>query len=158
MPVSVASRIRNSSSLMTIAIAYSLAPNAPAGGRRPTALSGFTTPTCRRERLPAHYATLGLWTGDVSHLFARGYCKYGVKNVSGAQAEIRISLKRQGGPTYRVELISVPFTRRFRIRRNGTRSRKLREDTATEFADEIRRWLVPQITTEDKGRLLPSPC
>ena len=65
-----------------------------------------------------------------------------VKIVSRPRADLRISLKERGGQTYRIELIRVPFTRRFRVRRNGKKSRKLPEATATEVADEIRRWLA----------------
>ena len=53
-------------------------------------------------------------------------------------------MKERGGPTHRIELIRIPFTRRFRIRRNGSRSKKLPEGTATEVAGEIRRWLARQ--------------
>ena len=83
-------------------------------------------------------------------------------------ASIRISLKARGGPTHRIELVRIPFTRRFRIRRNGTKSNKLSEGTATDVADEIRRWLATRaakLTTmedvlgrpADSGELLPLP-
>ena len=64
--------------------------------------------------------------------------------MSRPRANIRISLKARGGPTYRIELVRIPFTKRFCIRRNGTRSTKLPEGTATEVADEVRRWLANQ--------------
>ena len=74
------------------------------------------------------------------------------------RANIRISLKTHGGPTHRIELVRIPFTKRFRIRRNGTKSAKLTEGTATEVAEEIRRWLAKQTskptTAED---ILGSP-
>ena len=83
-------------------------------------------------------------------------------------ASIRISLKERGGPTYRIELVRVPFTRRFRVRRNGTKSTKLPEGTATDIAEEIRRWLATRAakptTLEDilgrpvdSDELLPLP-
>ncbi len=59
-------------------------------------------------------------------------------------ADIRISLKRRNSPTYRIELIQRPLSRRFGVRRNGKNSTKLPEATATEIAAEIRRWLVRQ--------------
>ncbi len=62
--------------------------------------------------------------------------------MSRPPASIRISLKERGGPTHRIELIRIPFTRRFRIRRNSTKSTKLPEGTATDIAEEIRRWLA----------------
>ena len=58
------------------------------------------------------------------------------------RANIRISLKARGGPTHRIELVRIPFTKRFRIRRNGSKSTKLPVDTATEVAEEIHRWLA----------------
>ena len=58
--------------------------------------------------------------------------------MSRPPASIRISLKERGGPTHRIELLKIPFTRRFRIRRNGAKSTKLPEGTATEVAEEIR--------------------
>jgi hypothetical protein len=64
--------------------------------------------------------------------------------MSRPRASIRISLKAHGGPTHRIELVTIPFTKRFRIRRNGTRSARLPEGTATEVAEEIRRWLANQ--------------
>ncbi len=81
--------------------------------------------------------------------------------MSRPSASIRISLKERGGPTHRIELVKIPFTKRFRIRRNGTKSAKLPEATATEVAEEIRRWLAKQAskptTAEDiLGRPEPS--
>ncbi len=76
--------------------------------------------------------------------------------MSRPPADLRISLKQRGGPTFRIELIRVPFTRRFRVRRNGTRSRKLPEATATEIANEIRRWLARHaVEPEAAEQLLP---
>ena len=49
--------------------------------------------------------------------------------MSRPPAGIRISLKERGGPTYRIELLKISFTRRFGIRRNGTKSVKLPEGT-----------------------------
>ena len=83
-------------------------------------------------------------------------------------ANIRISLKERGGPAHRIELVKIPFTRRFRIRRNGTKSTKLPEGTATDIADEIRHWLAARAakptTLEDilgrpvdSDELLPLP-
>ena len=83
-------------------------------------------------------------------------------------ASTRISPNERGGSTHRIELVRIPFPRRFRIRRNGTTSTKLPEGTATEIAEEIRRWLATRAakptTLEDiPGRpvdsdeLLPLP-
>ena len=83
-------------------------------------------------------------------------------------ASIRISLKERGGPTHRIELVRVPFTRRFRVRRNGTKSTKLPEGTATDIADEIRRCLATRASKPttledilgrpvDSDELLPLP-
>ena len=63
------------------------------------------------------------------------------------RANIRISLKLRGRPTHRIELVRIPFTKRFRIRRNGCKSTKLPEGTATQVAEEIRRWLANQSST-----------
>ena len=62
--------------------------------------------------------------------------------MSRPPAGIRISLKERGRPTLRIELVKIPFTKRFRIRRNGSKSKKLPEGTATEVAEEIRHWLA----------------
>jgi hypothetical protein len=69
-------------------------------------------------------------------------------------ADIRISLKRRGGKTHRIELIRNPFSRRFWIRRNGKRSTKMPQATATEIADEIRRWLVGSLELTDQTALM----
>ena len=57
-------------------------------------------------------------------------------------AEIRISLKKRGGPTHRIELIRQPVGKRYWIRRDGKDSAKLPEATASQIAERIRRWLV----------------
>jgi hypothetical protein len=62
--------------------------------------------------------------------------------MSRLPADIRISLKRQGGRTHRIELVRYPFQKRFWVRRDGKQSAKLPEATATEIAEQIRRWLV----------------
>ena len=59
-------------------------------------------------------------------------------------ADMRISLKRRGGKTYRIELIRQPFRRRFWIRRDGRKSKKMPEATATEIAEAVRKWLVAE--------------
>ena len=86
--------------------------------------------------------------------------------MSRRPASIRISLKARGGPTHRIELVKIPFTKRFRIRRDGKTSAKLPEGTATEVAEEIRRWLSKQASNQtelgtvleqkDAASLLPS--
>jgi len=68
-------------------------------------------------------------------------------------ADFRISLKRRGGKTHRIELVRIPFNQRFWVRRNGKQSLKFPEATATEIADKIRRWLVG---TMDLSALSPS--
>jgi hypothetical protein len=62
--------------------------------------------------------------------------------MSRLPAHIRISLKKRGGPTHRIELIRQPVGRRYWIRRNGKESAKVPEATATQIAERIRRWLV----------------
>jgi len=66
-------------------------------------------------------------------------------------ADFRISLKRRGGKTHRIELVRNPFNQRFWIRRNGKQSLKLPEATATEIADHIRRWPVGTLKLSDQG-------
>jgi hypothetical protein len=66
-------------------------------------------------------------------------------------ADFRISLKRRGGKTHRIELVRNPFNQRFWVRRNGKQSAKLPEATATEIADQIRRWLVGTVELSDRG-------
>ncbi|MBI5761011.1 MAG: hypothetical protein HZA46_21010 [Planctomycetales bacterium] len=60
-------------------------------------------------------------------------------------ADIRISLKKRGGPTVRIELVRQPAGQRFWVRRNGTRSQIVPEASASEIADRIRRWLCSAI-------------
>ncbi len=66
-------------------------------------------------------------------------------------ADFRISLKRRGGKTHRIELVRNPFNQRFWVRKNGKQSAKLPEATATEIADQIRRWLVGTVELADHG-------
>lgn len=58
------------------------------------------------------------------------------------RADIRISLKKRGGPSHRIELIRQPVGKRYGIRRDGKDSTKLPEATASQIAERIRRWLV----------------
>jgi hypothetical protein len=57
-------------------------------------------------------------------------------------ASIRIGLKERGDANHRIELVKIPFAKRFRIRCDGTKSTKLPEATATEVTEGIRRWLA----------------
>jgi hypothetical protein len=57
-------------------------------------------------------------------------------------ADIRISLKKRGGRTHRIELVRQPVGKRYWIRRDGKESAKLPEATASQIAERIRRWLV----------------
>ncbi len=57
-------------------------------------------------------------------------------------ADIRISLKKRGGPTHRIELVRQPAGQRYWVRRDGKYSTKVPEATATQIAEHIRRWLV----------------
>ena len=57
-------------------------------------------------------------------------------------ADFRVSLKKPGGTTYRIELIRQPSESRFVVREDGRISEELPEANATEIADRIRRWLV----------------
>jgi hypothetical protein len=59
-------------------------------------------------------------------------------------AHIRISLKKRGERTHRIELIRQPCGKRFWIRRDGKHSTKLPEATASQIAERIRRWLVSE--------------
>ena len=63
-------------------------------------------------------------------------------------ADFRISLKRRGGKTHRIELVRNPFNQRFWVRKNGKQSAELPEATATEIADQIRRWLVGALSDQ----------
>ena len=58
------------------------------------------------------------------------------------EADIRISLKKRGGPTHRIKFIRQPMGRRYWVRRDGKYSTKVPEATATQIAERIRRWLV----------------
>jgi len=57
-------------------------------------------------------------------------------------ADLRISIKKRGGKTHRIELIRQPFGQKFWVRRDGKLSQTLPEATASEIADRIRRWIV----------------
>jgi hypothetical protein len=65
-----------------------------------------------------------------------------VKIVSRRQADIRISLKKRGGATYRIGLIRQPAGKRYWVRHDGKYSTEIPEATATELAQRIRRRLV----------------
>jgi hypothetical protein len=65
-----------------------------------------------------------------------------VKFVPRLPADIRISLKKRGGPTHRIELVRQPVGRRYWVRRDGKYSTKMPEATATQIAERIRRWLT----------------
>ena len=65
-----------------------------------------------------------------------------VRIVARLKADIRISLKQRGGPTYRIELVRQPMGRRFWVRRDGTWSDRVPEAIASQIAQHIRRWLV----------------
>jgi len=56
-------------------------------------------------------------------------------------ADFRISLKKRGGRTTRVELVRQTIGQRFWVRRDGKRSVRVPEATASQVADLIRRWL-----------------
>ncbi len=68
-------------------------------------------------------------------------------------ADIRISLKRRGAKTYQVELIQIPMTRRFRVRRDGRESTRMPEATASQVAEQIRRWLVGSLDLTEQEYL-----
>lgn len=59
-------------------------------------------------------------------------------------ADFRISLKRRGGKTHRIELGRQGMDNTFWVRRNGRRSRQIPQATATQIAERIRRWLCNQ--------------
>jgi hypothetical protein len=56
-------------------------------------------------------------------------------------ADFRISLKKRGQRTHRIELIRQPLGGRFWVRRDGKRSKEMPEGTASQIAERIRRWL-----------------
>ncbi len=60
-------------------------------------------------------------------------------------ADIRISSRKREQPTDRIELIRTFDGRRYRIRRNGTKSKKLPEATASQIAEALRKWLVSEL-------------
>ena len=57
-------------------------------------------------------------------------------------ADFRISWKRRGGKTHRIELVRQANGLRFAVRRDGKRSRDLPVATASQVAQRIRRWLA----------------
>ena len=59
-------------------------------------------------------------------------------------AEMRISLKKRGGATYRIELIRQPGGTRFWVRRDGVRSKLLPDASATQLAERIRQWILAE--------------
>lgn len=59
-------------------------------------------------------------------------------------ADMRISLKKRGGPTYRIELIRQRSGKRFWVRRDGVRSTIVPDATATEIAERIRQWILAE--------------
>lgn len=59
-------------------------------------------------------------------------------------ADMRISLKKRGGPTYRIELIRQGDGPRFWVRRDGVRSSIVPDATATEIAERIRQWILAE--------------
>lgn len=54
-------------------------------------------------------------------------------------ADIRISLKKRGGHTRRIELVRQRVGRRCWVRREGKYSTKVPQATATQIAERIRR-------------------
>ena len=60
-----------------------------------------------------------------------------VRIVPRIPADIRISLKKRGGQTYRIELVRQSVGRRY-----GKYSTKVPERAATEIAEPICHWLV----------------
>ena len=58
------------------------------------------------------------------------------------RADIRISVKIQGKPTRKLELIRHPFGARYWVRLDGKASTRLPDATATEIADRLRRWIA----------------
>lgn len=65
-----------------------------------------------------------------------------IKILPRRPADLRISIKRRGGGTYRIELIRQPFGQRFWVRRDGKVFETPPEATASEIAERIRRWIV----------------
>ena len=95
---------------------------------------GRVTP-CRRGLVHARRSPVTQYLPAISQ-FQR------VKNAPRLPADIRISLKKRGGPTHRIELIRQPVGKRYWIRRDGKDSTKLPEATASQIAERIRRWFV----------------
>ena len=68
-------------------------------------------------------------------------------------ADLRISIKRRGGKTHRIELIRQDFGERFWVRRDGKLSESLPEATASQIADRIRRWIVAgEVKDDSEGK------
>ena len=65
-----------------------------------------------------------------------------VKFVPRLPADIRISLKKRDGPTYRIELVQQPVGRRNWGRRDGKYSTGVPDATASQIAERIGRWPV----------------
>ena len=65
--------------------------------------------------------------------------------MARAAADFRISRKRRGGKTHRVELLRIPFTKKFMVRTNGKRSADVPTASATEVAARVRRWLCGRV-------------
>jgi hypothetical protein len=63
----------------------------------------------------------------------------GLEEMPQLTADIRISLKKRGGSTHRIELVRQPVGKRYWIRRDGKPSTKVPEATASQIADRIRR-------------------
>jgi hypothetical protein len=70
------------------------------------------------------------------------YNIWSAKFVARLPADIRISLKKRGGPTRPIELVWQPVARRYWVRRDGKYSTKLAQAIASQIAERIRRWLV----------------
>lgn len=57
-------------------------------------------------------------------------------------ADVRISLKKRGGPTHRIELVQQPVGKRYWIRRDRQDSAELPVATVSQTAERIHRLLV----------------
>lgn len=67
-------------------------------------------------------------------------------------ADFRISLKKRGGATHRIELIRQPNGKRFWVRRDGVRSAVVPDASATEIAERIRQWILADDAAGTAGR------
>ena len=58
------------------------------------------------------------------------------------RANIRISIRIDGKPNRKIELIRQPSGKRYWLRVDGKYSKRYEDITITELSDQLRRWLT----------------